>query len=313
MVVPGRLTLVGGGYKLAAKMSDRQAMQEEERKKDMKGTRAMWKMANTALSVGILLSGCMTEVDGQEENSAAHESETEQAFTGNWNYSWGDTKYSFANIGTSINRTCFMSGLAGNIIPAGSTGQTGAGVRINASGNYEIFVDSDGGALNTFARCVNTSSGRTAEITWRTGDAAKQLGAVAAGRRCFLTRVTTSNAYPSEGGHGFQYNSDYVRVWQDGFNWWIGGVQSGVVWATARCINVNADYGSWQWVAGDPGTRKDQLSSNPGGVTCLLTGVGGHFNDNDWVDGAYVSYDEGINQFYMNTKDGHTGWANCVK
>ena len=55
------------------------------------------------------------------------------------------------------------------------------------------------------------------------------------------------------------------------------------------------------------------LSQNPGSVTCLLTGVGGHFNDNDWVDGAYVSYDPGIIQFYMNTKNGHTGWANCVQ
>jgi hypothetical protein len=266
-----------------------------------------------AVSTSLWTAGCMTEPGDGGADGDDNVGEAQQAFTANWNYSWGDTKYSFANIGTSTNRTCFMAGLAGNINPASSTGQTGAGVHINAGGDYEIYVDSDGGALNTFARCVNTSVGRTAEVTWRTGQAAQQLGAVAAGRRCFLTSVTTSNAYPSEGGHGFRFNSDYVRVWQDGFNWWVGGVQSGVVWATARCINVSVDHGGWEWIAGDPGTRQDALSGNPGGVTCLLTGVGGHFNDNDWVDGAYVSYNAGINQFYMNTKNGHTGWANCVQ
>jgi hypothetical protein len=266
-------------------------------------------MVPTTLS----MSGCMMELEADGDDDGDNIGETQQAFTGNWSYSWGDTQYSFANIGTSTNRTCFMSGLAGNINPVGSTGQTGAGVRINGNGDYEIYVDSDGGALNTFAGCVNTSAGRTAEVTWRTGDAAKQLGAVAPGRRCFLTNVTTSNAYPSEGGHGFRFNSDYVRVWQDGLNWWVGGAQSGVVWASARCINVSADHGAWKWVAGDPGTRQDELADNPDGVTCLMTGVGGHFNHNDWVDGAYVSYDAGINQFYMNTKNGHTGWANCVQ
>jgi hypothetical protein len=263
------------------------------------------------VSATLWAAGCMSEpAEGTDRHG--EEAEAQQAFTGNWNYSWGDTKYSFANIGTATNRTCFLSGLAGNITPAGSTGQTGAGVHINANGDYEIYVDSDGGWLNTFARCVNTSAGRTAEVTWNTFQAAQQLAPVAAGRRCFLTSVTTSNAYPPD-GPGFRSNSDYVRVWQDGSHWWVGGVQTGMAWATARCINVSADYGGWEWIAGDPGTRQDLLSGNPGGVTCLLTGVGGHFTRNDWVDGAYVSYDAGINQFYMNTKNGHTGWANCVQ
>lgn len=259
----------------------------------------------------LLSVGCMAEVGPEGGDESVDQ--TEQAFSGNWNYSWGDTKYSFANIGTSTNRTCFMSGMTGNIIPAGSTGQTGVGLRINASNDYELYVDSDGGALGVYARCVNTAAGRTAEVQWRTGDAAKLLGAVSPGRRCFLTRITTSNAYPSEGGRGFKSNADYVRVWNDGANWYLGGVQSGVVWARARCIDVSSDHGHWKWQAGDPGTRYDELAYNPGGVTCLLTGVGGHFDKNDWVDGAFVSYDSGINQFFMNTKNGKSGWANCVK
>lgn len=237
------------------------------------------------------------------------------AFTGNWNYSWGDTKYSFANIGTASNRTCFMSGMAGSLIPAGSTGQTGVGVNINSSNNYELYVDADGGrALQVWARCVNTAAGRTHEVTWHTGQAAKVLGAVTSKRRCFLTHITTSNAYTSTyGDKGFRNNSDYVRVWKDSANWYIGGVQSGMVWGGARCIDVSENYGSWLWVSGDPGTRKDNLAYNPGGVTCFLQGVGGHFDKSNWVDGAFITYDNGINQFHMNTKNGKSGWANCVK
>lgn len=276
-------------------------------------SRLKWCGMLAGMSALLWTTGCGGDVNADGTVGDGNMAETQQAFSAGWNYSWGDTTYSFANIGTATNRTCFLSGLAGNIRPAGPTGQTGAGVRINSSGDYEIYVDSDGGALNVFASCVNTSAGRTAEVQWRTGDAAKLLGAVKAGRRCFLTNVTTSNAYPSEGGSGFKSNSDYVRIWQDGYNWWVGGVQSGVVWATARCIDVSADYGGWQWTSGDPGTRQDPLSGNPGGVSCLLTGVGGHFSNNDWLDGAYVSYDAGIHQYYMNTKNGHTGWANCIQ
>jgi len=236
------------------------------------------------------------------------------AFSGNWNYSWGDTKYSFASIGTASGRTCFLSGMTGNISPFSVNqfgGQTGVGVRINGNNNYELYVDSDGGALGVYARCVNSAAGRTAEVTWRTGQAAKVLGAVTANRRCFLTSITTSNQYGDNSG--FRYGSDYVRVWKDSTNWYVGGIQSGTVWGSARCMDVNEDHGGWQWIAGDPGTRKDPLAYNPGGVTCLLTGVGGRFNKNDWADGAFVTYEAGVNQFFMNTKNGKTGWVNCVK
>lgn len=240
------------------------------------------------------------------------------AFTGNWNYSWGDTKYSFASIGTAIDRTCFMTGMTGDIQPFNdptnvSIGDmTSVGVKVNSTilgSYYTIYVDSDGGALGVYARCVNTAAGRTGEVYWHTGQSAQVLGAVTAKRRCFLTQIGTSNI--TDYG-GFRYGWEYVRVWKDSSNWYLGGFQSGSAWGAARCIDVSEDHGNWQWVAGDPGTRKDPLAYNPGGVTCFLTGVGGRFDKSDWADGVFITYG-GINQFSMNTANGKTGWANCVK
>jgi len=37
------------------------------------------------------------------------------AFSGNWNYEWGAAEDSDLNISTAINRTCFLSGVAGNL------------------------------------------------------------------------------------------------------------------------------------------------------------------------------------------------------
>jgi len=258
------------------------------------------------------VSGCASDIGAQDADIQGGVAETQQAFSANWDYLWASTGHTFANIGTSTNRTCFMSGLAGDLRPAGTTSQPGAGVRTNANGDYEIYVDSAGGALSTYARCVNTATGRTPEVTWHTGDPAQWLGPVTSARRCFLTSVATSNA--TELSPGFKSNSDNVRVFQDSTNWWLGGTQSGNAFARARCVDVSADLGGWLWVAGDPGARQDPLASNPGGATCLLTGVGGHFTDSsDFSDGAYVSYSATASQFYMNTKNGHSGWANCVQ
>ena len=43
------------------------------------------------------------------------EQEVNAAFSGNWNYSWGDSKSSSADIGTSVGRTCFLTGIGNNI------------------------------------------------------------------------------------------------------------------------------------------------------------------------------------------------------
>jgi hypothetical protein len=285
-----------------------------------------------------LVGGCLDQVD---DKSSADQQEpvgsTEQAFTANWSYSWGVVNNSSIDIGTSSGRTCFLTGVTGNIQPAiwpeAGNDQTGVGLSIDpGTGDYHLNVTPiDGGwglPLQAFARCVNTAAGRTNEVTWTSqlnGSQPQYMGAVTSNRRCFLTSITTSSEYPNgafQGSGGFRSNSDNVRVSNDGFSWWIGGSQpaNSMVWAKGRCIDVTYDVGGWEWIAGDPGVRQDLLTnqapiSGVGAATCFLTGIGGHLTANDWADGAYISQSTSAanpNQFYMNTKNGKTGWANCV-
>jgi hypothetical protein len=244
-------------------------------------------------------------------------------FSGNWNYSWGDTKNSAVDIGTATNRTCFMTGISGDLRPgddryfADGFHPVGGGVRVKANGNYELYVNTTR-ATQIWARCVNSSVGRTTEVTWQSGTPAVNLGAITAGRRCFLTQIDNHNwvynGDKSTGWYAFtNLSSDYVKIWHDNANWYLGGsVAKGNVFAKAQCFTVSEDDGVWGWQAGDPGTRKDLLT-NVGGATCGLTGFGGHFDKSDWNDGAFISYEAGINQFYMNTKNGKFGETQCMK
>jgi hypothetical protein len=240
------------------------------------------------------------------------------AFSGLWEYSWGTMNDSSLDIETFIDRTCFLSGMAGNLVPDGpSGGDNGAGVEVFMTApenDYLLKIYTTNSPLGAFARCVNTDAGRTYQQHWQTaggGMSKVKLAAVTPKKRCFLTGVgASSNA---QGKRGFQTNTDNVRVTHDDHHWYLGGNQSGPAWATALCIDINEDHQSWQWQAGDPGTRKDPLALDTGGVTCLLTGIGGHFDQDDWADGVFVSKAAGSAQFYLNTKNGKTGWVNCVK
>ena len=232
------------------------------------------------------------------------------AFSGNWTYSWGDTKFSHADMGTTENRTCFLSGVAGDLRTP-SNGQSGVSVDI-INGKYNLSVSPGaGGELRAFARCVNTAAGRTGEVTWSTIDKSSKLVAAFDPshplRRCFLTGITVSSAYEGT-PEGFLSNTDYVQIWQDlvSKSWYIGSTsQSGTVYAKASCVDVNKDVGSWL-------SFGTQNLSNVYGATCFLTGIQGQFAYDDWDDGAFIDYNPGANQFFMNIKNGKHAWSTCV-
>jgi hypothetical protein len=249
------------------------------------------------------------------------------AFSGNWNFTLADKKNNSIDMGTASNRTCFLSGMTGSLTilaAPNEPSQTGVFVTIDGNNEYRLSVQTNAGnRLTAYARCVNSAAGRTAEKTWHTGQAAQILADVDPAhpnRRCFLTAITNvgvgGGAGPTDAA-GFSVWTDNVQVRSDGVHWLIGGHQSGagsVAYGTARCIDVNGDLGSWQWGCGGQCTAQFPLSDDPGGAaTCLLTGIGGAFTADDWSDGAFITFDQSLSQFYMNTKNGKTGWANCVK
>lgn len=282
----------------------------------------------------IPFAGCGEGEEPAMEDSSLKESQA--AFTGNWYYSWGDTKISSADIGSSTGRTCFLTGIGGHMRPIGAYLYSGgsspamAGVRKNASGNYEIYVQPNSGKhLIAYARCVNSSAGRI-EATWSTGQQAtygdKVIATAASNRQCFLQEVK-NYAVPLRDSTGAIYsyswafddkpNPDEVRLINDGSYWKLsikGGAHSYPVniHASAVCLDINEYHGAWTWKAADPGTAQINLTS-VSGATCGLTGINGHFDAayGDWNDAVYITT-EG-SQFKLNMENGKRGWAACVK
>ncbi|WP_375760939.1 hypothetical protein [Corallococcus exercitus] len=219
-------------------------------------------------------------------------------------YWWGTAANGLTStaIGTSTNRTCFLTGVQGNL-----KGTSWAGVGVfQYAGNWEIFVNqSNGKALSSGVQCINTATNRTPEVSWYDGQAAKLLGAVTADRRCFLTQV--------EAAGGFTANADYARVWNDGYNWYLGGNLGAAGGARAVCVDVPSDAGGWLWIAGNPGSFTHNLAYNPGGVACMLSGIGGNFSTSNYTDGVSIDYNSGTRYWEMTVSNSKRGWGNCVK
>ncbi|MCY1002884.1 hypothetical protein OWM54_37630 [Myxococcus sp. MISCRS1] len=265
-----------------------------------------------AMPLAAFAVGCGVEQEAPGTEGAAapvaeETGETTQAVGVENAYWWGTTAngYTSTNIGPTTGRTCFLSGLQGNLKPA-VAGRWATGGVLQSAGDYILFVSHNNSkALGVGVQCIYTSAGRTTEMSWAQGQAARLLGAVTAQRRCFLTQVTASG--------GFASNSDYVRVWNDGLNWYLGGNLSGAGGGRAVCVNVPEDHGGWLWIAGDPGGFTETLAYNPGGVACALSGVGGKFDDNSFTDGVSVDYNAGTRYWEMSVMNGKRGWGNCVK
>ncbi|RKH33390.1 hypothetical protein D7Y13_05880 [Corallococcus praedator] len=294
-----------------------------------------------ALSLSAMVAVPLAACGGMEEQQPELQDETaigqrEDAFSGNWNYSWGDTQTSSVDIGTSVNRTCFLSGIGGHMRPVGAFLYSGgtypamAGVRKNASGNYELFVQPAAGKhLIAFARCVNTSANRL-EVDWSTGQQAssgdKVIGPANGTRQCFLQQVKNLavDIKDSSGditGYGWafddQANPDEARVFNDGSYWKLvakPGTHSYPVnyHVTAVCLDATQDLGNWNWMAGNPGTAQINLT-NTAGATCGVTGVRGSFQATlgDWADAVSISTTG--SQFHLDLANGKRGWAGCMQ
>jgi len=276
------------------------------------------------------LTGCV----GTDEPAPGDEpvGEVTAAFSANWNYSWGSASPSSADIGTATNRTCFLTGITGEFEPIPSASAS-AGVRVNSNtGDWEIFVSPQRGALGTYARCANVPSVEySGSVTFGSSAIDVDLGPATSTRRCFLASLTNYVYWDGNdvGWWGFThsgnwvnnndpYSGDHIRIVSKvapdfTSHWYITADEPpslSWVFATARCFNISEDDGSWLWIAGNPGAGQNPLTS-VSGATCGLTGVGGRLTASDYTDGAYITNTG--NQFSMNTKNGKAGWATCMK
>ncbi|AGC48097.1 hypothetical protein MYSTI_06824 [Myxococcus stipitatus DSM 14675] len=264
-----------------------------------------------ALPLATLTAACGGEPLAPETPSVADEAtgQAAQQVTLDGTYTWRVNEIAFTSsaIGSATNRTCFLSALGGSLQenPSNDGVRSFAGVNISDDRWLIVVRQNADAALSTTARCVNTAANRTAEVSWSNGEAAKVLGAVTADRRCFLTRVEASGAFNS--------TSEYVRVWNDGLNWYLGGDLADAGGARAICVDIPESVGNgWQLISGSGGQSTD-LAYNPGGVACFLSGIGGRFNQDSYSDGVSVDYNSGTLTWEMALSPFKRGWAHCVK
>jgi hypothetical protein len=256
----------------------------------------------------VTLAGCA--VDGESAQDEATGA-MDQAVTIAGGYAWGSTTGTTVDLGSATGYTCFLTSVVGQMV----SGFTDMGVPpfparagVALENGHWIFREwSSNAAMGASVQCVASDLNRTAVRTWHRGDAAVLLGPATPHRKCFLTEVAKTDY-----SQGWSHDSDFVRVWNDGTNWYVGGTQSGSASGSAVCVDFPGDYGSWLWVAGT-GTTTHPLAYNPGGVACFLTGLGGSFNNPDWNDGVTIGYDPGILTYNETVSNGKSGWATCVQ
>lgn len=238
-----------------------------------------------------------------------------QAVYAGGGYSWGVSSSSGIDLGVAENQTCFLAGVAGNL---GDSKWT-TGVNVNWGDgfgtplHYEFHVDTNGRPLGGYARCIDGSRHQSTTYHWSNDQEAVALERVTPNRRCFLLGI-----HAGYKNSAFTQQSDIIQIFKGPYKneeWWflggnLGGRKGG---GTAQCFDIYGDYGSWDIPAASPGERKEKLAYNDGGVTCFLTGIQGAFTKNDYADGAYITYENGLNQYFLTAKNGKRGLATCVK
>ncbi len=160
--------------------------------------------------------------------------------------------------------------------------------------------------------CLPTVN-RTSEVGWSTGEAAHVLASHTANRQCFLTGIANADWYYEAGT--FTSASDYVKVWDDGTNWYIGGNGRALGWA--RCVDVTQHGNQGTWAPTNGGTwvmtQHIDNGTSPLGMQCLLQGVGGEFRTNNFGNGVFINYNNSNQEWSITASAGKTGWVNCVQ
>jgi len=248
------------------------------------------------------------------------------ASLGRWFASWGTTNGDDALLGPISDRTCFLSGVAGNLNAGATTWQVGwpSAARVLQK-NQGWFLRARGGGNNSgyaignpvlaHAVCITAVANRTNNVTWQSDWGKTFLAAVTPNRQCFLTGVWGV-------GGSWMSNTDHVRVTNDGSNWWIDGtvntssLGNSRGYASAICVDMPANtwVGTGVWSVADPGSTTFNAGWDSTGMACALTGVQGHFTANDWSDGAVINWPAAIPGWWtLSLKNGKKAWVTCVQ
>ncbi len=201
-------------------------------------------------------------------------------------YSWAAPNDA-TPMGITSDRFCFFNRIRGRFDSSGDY------VHIFAAGGS--WYVGGGGDTRAIARCAPRPSGSTlsGEYSWTAGQQLPTNMGTAAGRVCFLTRVSGD----------FDSSADWVRVYVSGGSWFLFGSsykQSGG--ARARCITVPSYSGEYSW---SQSQSYDTHMGTTSGRVCALTYMGGQFNSlNEFIDIYHAA-----GSWYLGGSSLHSGVA----
>ncbi|WP_433926655.1 hypothetical protein AB3662_27460 [Sorangium cellulosum] len=280
---------------------------------------------NLALLAGGLSLGCVAdlEIDTEEELG-----ESAEKLTG-WTYhSKGTTTDPTpVDIGSMDDRTCVLSGVAGNLSQGSRDGvgePARAEVREDIGGRFTLR--GHGGAhegsagekiwynnpVLATATCFFTTQNRGYGTQAADGTHIVAVGDSDGRRRCFLAALRGIDG-------AWSHPDDYARVFPSGSNWWAGGEQHTSV-LEARFTSVCVDFPEGTvFTAGSasalPGQTKTKVITSGTGIKgCGLTHVTGAFNNDSWTDGVIINPPSTIDgDWTITVSNGKAAMYTCAK
>lgn len=260
-----------------------------------------------------LLAGCAVD----EPIDADLAETTAQAFTLEEGYALSGGQPNAISAGSGRARACFLSGIAGDLGVTTAHPQAGAGVRL-VDGHWELYIEPAKNLLTARTRCVN-GTGLTSAQTWSTGQAKVLLAAATPTKRCFLTEIRTGrNGTYSNAGFNSLY--DQVIITQENGGWYLSGNSTGLITATARCLDITNDLGLHINWANPGSTSTIPLSTAANGATCWLVQLNGRMYNYDAAQGPLIQKVLGSqptqdfdDAFALTNKDGNGAGARCVR
>lgn len=234
------------------------------------------------------ITGCAVEADDDTSDSEIETTEQEFSAGGSWGLSGSGSQAHL--LGSSTGTVSFLMAVGGNM-----AGTSNLHV-FDAGGNAEVHLHG-ANVLNVVGGIVFpvTATQEAFFTNADNGTSATMLAPYNGGAtRCFLTEISNTST-----AHNFGVASDYVKIFEQGGRWYLGG--GGFVRGGARCGNVTTPLGGTE-VAG-VGTW--DLGPNLAGKSCWLTGVGGAFRTNSATDGVRIRYNPSSLRWQLVITGGH--------
>ncbi|EAU69379.1 hypothetical protein [Stigmatella aurantiaca] len=245
--------------------------------------------------------------------------------------SWGTTQDTTGvDLDSSTDRTCFLSGVAGNLSRGEEMALAEEAVAsvLYRSGNYWLVAH--GGATanqvndkvwhNTPVMAQSTcflTATNVKNATW-TSDATVVPPVKIADldpsnrRQCFLSGLLGVDG-------AWNNNSRYARVMKKADGWY---VESNMTLnyprarVMARCVDFPAGtvFSTKTVTAGTGTPVTEALTTGTGVKACALTGVQGAFNQNSWTDGALLNFPSTVDGNWTATvTGGKTAHYTCAR